>query len=67
MPSAQPPTLAAFLPWGDSEGAARTSLTGTKVQVIFVLPNNRAKKCEFSFDGLRQKSDNQTNTINKML
>ena len=26
----QPPTLAAFLPWGSSEGAGRTPLTGRK-------------------------------------
>ncbi len=28
--TAQPPTLAAFLPWGSSEGAGRMTLTGCK-------------------------------------
>jgi len=28
--TAQPPTLAAFLPWGSSEGAGRMTLTGHK-------------------------------------
>ena len=28
--TAQPPTLAVFPPWGDSEGAGRPALTGGK-------------------------------------
>jgi hypothetical protein len=32
--SAQPPTLAVFLPWGSSEGAARFVLTDCKSNII---------------------------------
>jgi len=31
----RPPTLAAFLPWGSSEGASRMTLTGCKIKLIF--------------------------------
>jgi len=34
--TAQPPTLAAFPPWGSSEGAGRMSLTAAKVKIFFV-------------------------------
>jgi len=39
--TARPPTLAAFPPWGDSEGAGRMTLTGGKgnkiLKLIFVI------------------------------
>ncbi len=33
--TAQPPTLAAFPPWGGLEGAGRMTLTGAKVKGFF--------------------------------
>ena len=32
----QPHTLAAFPPWGSSEGASRAALTGGKINLIFL-------------------------------
>ncbi len=34
---AQPPTLAAFLPWGNSVGADREALTEGKCKYLYVL------------------------------
>lgn len=48
---AQPPTLAAFLPWGSSEGADRMSLTGAKVQCFLTNQNFSSDSIEKIFQG----------------